>query len=90
MIFVFRRRSAVGRTLALRRVAGRPLRPWWALSSYLQDTNERAEADEQRYQSDIENESVHRFATGKSTDIETAMASIRFYIARTAISAGTC
>jgi hypothetical protein len=50
MIFVFRRRSVVGRTLALRRVAGRPLRPWRALSSYLQDTNERAEAGEQRYQ----------------------------------------
>jgi hypothetical protein len=49
MILVFRRRSVVGRTLALRRVARRPLRPWRALSGYLQDTNERAEAGEQRY-----------------------------------------
>jgi hypothetical protein len=91
MISVFRRRFVVGRTLTLRRAFRRPLRPSWrALPSCLQDTNERAKAGEQRYYQDIENESLHRFATAKSKDIETAKASIRVYISRTAISAGTC
>jgi hypothetical protein len=49
----------VGRTLALRRAFGRLLWPRRALPRYLQDTNERAEASEQRYYQDIENESVH-------------------------------
>jgi hypothetical protein len=77
MISVFRGRSVVERTLALRRTFRTLLRPGWGLlPSYLQDSNDRAEAGEQRHYQDIEDESFHRFATGKSKDIETAKASI--------------
>jgi hypothetical protein len=77
MIPVSRRRFVVWRTPTLRWAFGTLLRPWrGALPSHLQDSNERAETGEQRCCQDIENESVHRFATGKSKEIETAKASI--------------
>ena len=67
----------MGRTFTLRWAFGTLLRPGrGALPRYLQGSNERAEASEQRQYHDKENKSVHRFATGKSKDIETAKASI--------------
>ena len=57
------------------------------LANHIRNTNERAKGSDQRNHQNREDESVHRFATGKSKDSEIAKASIRCCLARTAIQA---
>jgi hypothetical protein len=91
MISVSRGRSVMRRTLTLRWAFGTLLRPWrGALPRHLHDSNERAEAGKQRCYQDVENESVHRFATGKSKEIETAKASISLLYCQNCDISRTC